>query len=78
MDTDPADLVQNKFLKWLLDASKHCSNDACKAETGKFPLRIEAESKNFKFWLTLVRPEENNCHKLPKEVYKDKDQDQIR
>ena len=51
--------------------SKHCSNNARRAEREKFPLQIKAQSTNFKFWLTLVRLEENSCDKLSKEVYKD-------
>ena len=27
LDKDPAELVQNKFLKWLLGVNKYCNND---------------------------------------------------
>ena len=43
---DPAELVQNKFLKWLLGVNKYCNNNACRAETGRFPMRIEAQCRN--------------------------------
>ena len=59
LEKDPAELVQNKFLKWLLGVNKYCNNNACKAETGRFPMRIEAQCKNFKFWLTLTKNENN-------------------
>ena len=49
LEKDPAELVQNKFLKWLLGVNKHCNNNACMAETGRFPMRIEAQCRNFKF-----------------------------
>ena len=52
LEKDPAELVQNKFLKWLLGV-KYCNNNACRAETGRFPMRIEVQCRNFKFWLTL-------------------------
>ena len=29
----------------------------CRAETGRFPMRIEAQCRNFKFWLTLTKNE---------------------
>ena len=56
LEKDPAELVQNKFLKWLLGV-KYCNNNACRAETGRFPMRIEAQCRNFKFWLTLTKNE---------------------
>ena len=27
LEKDPAELVQNKFLKWLLGVNKYCNND---------------------------------------------------
>ena len=41
LEKDPAELLQSKFLKWLLGV-KYCNNNACRAETGRFPMRIEA------------------------------------
>ena len=64
LDTDPEKLVENKFLKWLLGVNKYCNNNACRAETGRFPLRIAAQCRTLKFWLTLAKHEKNNCHKL--------------
>ena len=56
IEKDPAELVQTKFLKWLLGLSKYCSNNyACRAETGRFPMKIEAQYRNFKFWVTLTK-----------------------
>jgi len=40
LDTDPEELFQNKFLKWLLGMNKYCNDNACRSETGRFPLRI--------------------------------------
>ena len=71
LDTGPAELVQNKFLKWLLGVNKYCNNNACRAETGRFPLRIEAQCRTFKFWLTLAKHVENNCYKLSQVAYND-------
>ena len=31
--------------------------NACRAQTGRFPIRIEAQCRNFKFWLTLTKNE---------------------
>ena len=42
IEKDPLELVQIKFLKWLLGVNKYCSNNACRAETGRFPMKIEA------------------------------------
>ena len=67
LEKDPAELVQNKFLKWLLGVNKYCNNNACRAETGKFPMRIEAQCRNFKFWLTLTK----NENKLSQIAYND-------
>ena len=51
---DPAELVQKKFLKWLLGINKYCTNNACRASTGRFPMKINAQCRNFKFWLSLI------------------------
>ena len=56
IEKDPAELVQNKFLKWLLGV-KYCNNNACSAKTGRFPMSIEVQCRNFKFWLTLTKNE---------------------
>ena len=53
LEKDSSEWVQNKFLKWLLGVNKYCNNNACRAETGRFPKRIEAQCRNFKFWLTF-------------------------
>ena len=71
LDTDPEEQVQNKFLKWLLGVNKYCNNNACRAETGRFPLRITAQCRTIKFWLTLAKHKENNCHKLSQVAYND-------
>ena len=47
---------------------KYCSNNACRAETGRFPIKIEAQYRNFKFWLTLTK---HPKHKLSQVVYND-------
>ena len=67
MDKDPAELVQNKFLKWLLGVNKYCNNKACRAETGRFLMRIEVQCRNCKFWLTLTK----NENKLSQIAYND-------
>ena len=68
IEKDPAELVQIKFLKWLLGINKYCSNNACRAETGSFPMKIEAQCRNFKFWLTLTKYPK---HKLSQVVSND-------
>ena len=45
LEKDPAELVQNKFMKWLLGVNKYRNNNACRAETGRFPMRIEAQCR---------------------------------
>ena len=67
LEKDPAELVPNKFLKWLLGVNKYCNNNVCRAETGRFPMRIEAQCRNFKFWLTLTK----NENKLSQIAYND-------
>ena len=71
LDTDPEELVLNKFLKWLLGVNKYCKNNAFRAETGRFPLRIAAQCRTLKFWLTFANHEENNSHKLSQVAYND-------
>ena len=39
IEKDPAELVQIKFLKWLLFVNKYCSNNACRAEIGRASCR---------------------------------------
>ena len=68
IDKDPAQLVQIKFFKWLLGVNKYYSNNACRAETGKFPIKIEAQYRNFKLWLTLTK---HPKHKSSRVVYND-------
>ena len=67
LDKDPAELVQNKFLKWLLGVNKYCNNNASRAETGRIPMTIAAQCRNFKFWLTLTK----NEYKLSQIAYND-------
>ena len=67
IEKDPAELVQIKFLKWLLGVNTYCSNNACRAETRKYPIKIEAQYRNFKF-LTLTK---HPKHKLSQLVYND-------
>ena len=47
LEKDPAESVQNKFLKWLLGVNKY----------GRFPMTIDAQCRNFKFWLMLTKNE---------------------
>ena len=56
----------------LLGVNKYCKNNACRVETDtdRFPLRIKAQCRTFKFWLTLAKHEENNCCKLSQVAYK--------
>ena len=63
--------LKKKKLKWLLGVNKYCNNNACRAETGRFSLRITAQCRTLKFWLTLAKHEENNCHKLSQVAYND-------
>ena len=58
---------RNKFLKWLLGVNKYCKNNASRAETGRFPMTIAAQCRNFKFWLTLTK----NEYKLSQIAYND-------
>ena len=67
LEKDPAELVQNKFLKLLLRVNKYCNNNARRAETGRFPMIIAAQCRNFKFWLTLTK----NEYKLSQIAYND-------
>ena len=53
LEKDPAELVKNKFRKGLLGVNKYCNNNACCEERGRFPMKIEAQCRNFKFWLTI-------------------------
>ena len=74
LEKDPAELVQNQFLKWLLGVNKYCNKNACRAETGRFPMTIAAQCRNFKFWLTLTK----NEYKLSQIAYNDIKWEKIR
>ena len=67
LEKDPAESVQSKFLKCLLGVNKYCNNNACRTETGRFPMRVEAQCRNLKFWLTLSK----NENKLSQISYND-------
>ena len=71
-------LISIEFLCLLLrfsfdreDVSNSQESEACRAETGRFPLQIKAQCRTFKFWLTLAKHEENNCYKLSQVAYND-------
>ena len=59
--------ISSEVLKWLLGVNKCCNNNACRAETGRFPMWIEAQCRNFKFWLPLTKKE----NKLSQIAYND-------
>ena len=69
LEKDPAELVQNKFLikSGCWELMKYCNNNACRAETRRFPMRIEVQCRNFKFCLTLTK----NENKLSQIAYND-------
>ena len=67
LEKDPAGLVQNKFLKWLFGVNKYCNNNAFRAERKRFPMTIDTQCRNFKFWLTLTK----NEYKLSQIAYND-------
>ena len=45
LEKDPAELVQNEFLKWLLEVNKYCNNNARRAER-MHENYIEAQCRN--------------------------------
>ena len=47
MDKDAAELVQNKFLKWLRGVYKYCNNNTCRVEPGRFPMKIDSKCRIF-------------------------------
>ena len=54
LEKDPAEVIQNKFLKWLLRVNyKYCNNNAWRAETGMFLMRIEAQCRKFTVLVNL-------------------------
>ena len=57
LEKDPVELVQNKFLKWLLGVNKYSNNNASRTETGRFPMTIASQFRNFKFWLIFTKNE---------------------
>ena len=49
-----AELVENKFMRWLLGVNyKYCNNNACRAEIGMFLMRIEAQCRKFTVLVNL-------------------------
>ena len=39
LEKDPEELVQNKFLKWLLGVNKYCNNKALRQESSQWELK---------------------------------------
>ena len=58
-------ISSKKFLKWLAGVNIYCNNKACRAETGRFPMRIEAQYRN------LLVNLNKNWNKLSQVAYKD-------
>ena len=63
IDKDPAELAENKFLKWLLGVNKYCNNYACRETTGRSPMKTDVQCRNFMFWLYLIK-EENKLSQI--------------
>ena len=54
------EIVQTKFLRWVLGVNKFCSPNACRSEVGRFPMRTKTKRRAIKFWLKFWEPEHQN------------------
>ena len=51
---DPAEIVHIKFCKMLLGVPTNASNNACRAELGRIPLKTTSNYRSIKFWMKLI------------------------
>ena len=65
----PYEKVHTKFLKFALGISKNASNNAIRAELGRFPLEIKLQQKLIKYWHRLEIMDPNKYPTL-NEAYK--------
>ena len=55
-ERDPIEAVHVKFCKLVLGVGKNASNNACRAELGRYPLYIDAKCRAFNFLTKLNEP----------------------
>ena len=58
--------IQDSFLKYCINVSKHCSNIISRAELGKFPLQFKVQAQMIKYFLRIAQGTGN---KLLDEAY---------
>ena len=58
--------IQDSFLKYCINVSKHCSNVISRAELGKFPLQFKVQAQMVKYFLRIAQGTGN---KLLDEAY---------
>ena len=46
--------IQDSFLKYCINVSKHCSNVISRAELGKFPLQFKVQAQMVKYFLIIA------------------------
>ena len=60
LDRDPIESIQTKLCKMLLGVNKNASNNACRCELGRYPIRMKAKMRSFSFWLKFLDPEQSD------------------
>ena len=58
--------IQDSFLKYCINVSKHCDNVISRAELGKFPLKFKVQAQMIKYFLGIAQGTSN---KLLDEAY---------
>ena len=43
LENHPIEVVQTKFIRWLLGINKFCSSNACRSKVGRFPMRTKTK-----------------------------------
>ncbi|MEE6528254.1 hypothetical protein FKM82_030350 [Ascaphus truei] len=52
-DTSPTEILHLEFCKHLLQVHRSTSNNACRAELGRFPLLLTVQKRALTFWAHL-------------------------
>ena len=69
-DKRPAEKVHLRFCKFYLGVNSKCSNDACRADLGRMPLKLTIDRQIIKFYNHLKSMSSNTIAKQALEISK--------
>jgi len=74
---DPAEKVHIKFLKWVLQVNKKCSNAACYGDTGRYPLLIKLTKQISSYYTRLYMMDVNDENNLVRYAFHEQREQQL-